>query len=117
MFAIKELKSERERRTFPIKRHLEGDRYRITLSAPLYINQYRKNALPGLSYLSLTLGCSLPVPEKGPAGVAIVREDGSLYDISFTVPFMQRAQRQLKDRVELPFKRQYPKMFPNVLSN
>jgi len=117
LFAIMTLRTERDRRTFPMKRHLEGDRFRVTLSAPLRISQYRKHALPGLSYVSLDIGCSLPVPEKGPAGVGILREDGSLHDVSFTVPFMQRSKRQLKERVELPFKRQYPKMFPNVPSN
>jgi hypothetical protein len=117
LFAIRELKTEHDRKTFPIKRPLEGDRFRVTLISPLRIYQYRKHAFPGLSYLSLNLGCSLPVPEKGPAGVAILREVGTLYDISFTVPFMQRAQRQLQERVVLPFKRQFPKMYPNMPGN
>ncbi|WHZ15996.1 MAG: hypothetical protein OJF52_002844 [Nitrospira sp.] len=117
LFAIRELRTEREQRTFPMKRLLEGNLFRVSLSTPLHIYQYRKHVFPGVSYLSLDLGCSLPVPEKGPAGVAILREDGSLYDISFTVPFMQRAQRQLQERVVLPFKRQFPKMYPNIPGN
>lgn len=117
LFAIRELKTERERRTFPMKRHLEGDKFRVTSYGPLHINQYRKYIVPGLSYLSLEVICSLSAPDKGSTGVAVITGSGKTYDVFFPVPFLQQARQQLKERVELPFKRQYPKMFPNVPSN
>jgi len=117
LFAVMELRTERERRTFPIKRHLNGDQFRVTLNGPLDIDQYRKHVVPGLSYLSLGVVCGLPVPDKGPGGVAVVRIGGSTHDILFPVPFLKRVQRQVRERVELPFERQYPKMFPKSQGN
>lgn len=112
VFAIMELRTERERRTFPVKRHLGGDRFRVTLTAPLDITQYRKHIVPGLTYLSLLVTCGLPAPDKGPGGVAVVKIDGNAHDIMFPVPYLERVQRQVRERVELPFERQFPKMFP-----
>ena len=114
VFAIMELRTERERKTFPMKRHLQGDKFRVTLNTPLDITQFRKQVVPGLSYLSLLVSCSMPGPDKGPAGVAVVRADGRLYDISFTVPFLQRAKRQVRELVDLPFERQFPKIYPKA---
>jgi hypothetical protein len=117
LFAIMQLRTERDRGTFPMKRHLEGDRFRVMLYTPLHINQYRRHMVPGLSYLSLSIICSMPALDKGPSGIGLLRQNGNLYDIYFPMPFLQKARQQLKERVELPFKRQYPKMFPKVPSN
>jgi len=113
VFAIRELRSEGERKTFPVKQHLDGNRYRVTLDQPLSFIHYRKHAFPGLSYLSLSLVCGFPLPDRGLSGVALLKTDGTKLDMMFSRPFLEESQRQVREKVELPFERQFPKMFPN----
>lgn len=114
VFAIRELRSEGERKTFPVKQHLDGNRYRVTLFQPLSFIHYRKHAFPGLSYVSLSLICNSPLPDRGPIGVALLKTDGTKLDMLFPRPFLEESRRQVREKVELPFERQFPKMFPNV---
>lgn len=114
VFAIMELRTEGARKTFPVKQHLDGNRFRVALDQPLSFIYYRKHAFPGLSYVSLSLVCGFPRPDRGPSGTALLKIDGTKLDMMFSRQFLEESQRQVREKVELPFERQFPKMFPNV---
>ena len=124
LFAIWELSGEREKQRYEdhskalgekVFRHLGGNTYRVGLSAPLTIQAYRKHAFPGLSYFALNIGCMTPPPaERGPVGASIMRKDGERHDILLSREFYERLRRDWKDRHSIPFKRQFPLMYPET---
>lgn len=111
LFAIWDLRTEREQKAVPFKQHLGGDVFRVNLTG-LTFQQYRRHAMTGLSYLSLSVLCSPSSTQKGPVGIALVKTDGIKREIMLPVPFLEQVRRELKERVERPFKCKYPKLYP-----
>lgn len=113
LFVIRELKTERERNIFPDKQNVGGNMFRIRGASPLHFQQHRKRAIPGLSYIALYTGCEEPpLGNLGTAGIAIVKIDGSKHEIILSAAFTERAHRQWRELVNIPFRCKYPKLYP-----
>ena len=113
LFVIRELKTERERNGFPDKQHVGGNMFRIRGASPLHFQQHRKRAMPGLSYAALYTGCEEPpLGNLVPAGIAIVKTDGSKHEIILPAAFTERVHRQWRELVNIPFRCKYPKLYP-----
>jgi hypothetical protein len=124
LFALWELSSAREKKRYEdhakalgenVFRHLDGNKYRVGLRAPLDIQIYRKHAFQGLSYFALNLGCMTPPStERGPVGASLMRKDGVRHDILLSREFYERLLRDWTDRHSIPFKRGFPLMYPEA---
>lgn len=112
LFAIREI-SERDQKAFPRKKHLGGNAFRVVVASPYIFKQYRKQALPGLSYLALSIGCVEPPSGKlGPVGISIVEPDASKHEIMLPLPFTERQHQMWRELVNIPFRCKTPKLYP-----
>lgn len=112
LFAIREI-PERDQKAFPRKQHLGGNTFRVVVASPYIFEQYRKQALPRLSYLTLSIGCVEPPSGRlGPVGIAIVKADASKHEIMFPLPFTERQHRMWRELVNIPFRCKTPKLYP-----
>lgn len=112
LFAIREI-PERDQKAFPRKKHLGGNTFRVVVASPYIFEQYRKQALPGLSYLTLSIGCVEPPSRKlGPVGISIIKPDASKHEVIFPVPFTEHQHHMWKELVSIPFRCKYPKLYP-----
>jgi len=115
LFVIRELKTEGERNQFPDKEHMGGNMFRIRGTTPLHFQQHRKHAMPSFTYVALYTGCEEPsVGNLGPTGIAIIKNDGGKHEILLPAAYTEQVHRQWRERIDIPFRCRYPKLYPGV---
>jgi hypothetical protein len=115
LFAIQEVADERERKALSARasqmrdpkafRHIVGNTYRVSLRSPIADVGHRKHAMPGLTYMTFSIGCMTPYPHKDKQiGIAITKSDGSQHEILLPAQFLDRLYENWKVRHDIPFK-------------
>jgi len=111
LFVIREI-PEKERRFFPHKEHLGGNRFRVIARSPFRFDQYRKQLLPGLSYVAFEIGCMKPPKGKFESvAIAILKTDGTKHEVVLPAPFMERVFQDWRVRHDIPRKCKHPKFY------
>ncbi len=117
MFFVREL-SEKQLQSVPRKERIRGNLFRIVNRSPLRFDQYRKQVLPELTYVSFNIGCmEPPVGKLGPVGIAVVKTDGAKHEVILPPPFTERVFQDWRERVSIPFRCKYPKLYPREKCN
>lgn len=111
LFFIREL-SEKEQKRFPHKEHIERNLFRVINRSPFTFSQYRKHALPGVSYIAFNIGCMTPpTGELGPVGISIIKTDRAKHQILLPAQFLSRMSHDWRVRHDIPRKCKHPKFY------
>lgn len=110
-FVIREI-PEKEQPMIPRKERLKGNLFRV-VGGGFRFEQHRKQALPGVSYIAIPVGCMTPPTGKpGPVGITIMKTDKSKHEVVLSAPFLERVFQDWRERHDIPHKCKYPKLYP-----
>jgi hypothetical protein len=112
LFFVREI-SAKEQNYFPHKERIKGNLFRVVNRSPFTFDQYRKHAIPGLSYVAFNIGCmEPPVGKLGSVGFAVVKTDKTKHEVILPAPFMERVFQDWRVRISIPFRCKTPKLYP-----
>ena len=109
-FVIREI-FEKEQPMVPRKERLGGNLFRV-IGGGFPIGQYRKRALPEVSYITIDIGCMAPpIGKPGPVGITIMNTDKSKQEVVLPVSFRKRVYQDWRVRHDIPRKCKQPNFY------